>query len=119
MVRANLGRLKEVASPVIDPEYGFSCVVDCSRWGVTAQELTVALCKHKVAVYPGDGLGEVGATTTIRLNLSDPNVQALARFANALPEAIEEARTGVYRDGVREFFLSTGTDRGRRLADLI
>ena len=119
LVRANLTRLKEVASPVVDPEYGFSCVVDCSGWGVTAQELTVALCKRKVAVYPGDGLGEVGATTTIRLNLSDPDIQALARFANALPEAVDEARTRVYRDGVREFFLSTGTDRGKRLAELI
>ena len=119
LVRANLMRLKEIASPVIDPEYGFSCVIDCAQWGVSAQELTVALCKRKVAVYPGDGLGEVGATTTIRLNLSDPNIQALARFANALPDAIAEARTGLYRDGVREFFLSTGTERGKRLADLI
>ena len=119
LVRANLMRLKEIASPVIDPEYGFSCVIDCAQWGVSAQELTVALCKRKVAVYPGDGLGEVGATTTIRLNLSDPNIQALARFANALPDAIAEARTGRYRDGVREFFLSTGTERGKRLADLI
>ncbi len=119
VVRANLARLKQVAAPVIDPEYGFSCVVDCAQWGVSAQELTVALCKRKVAVYPGDGLGEVGATTTIRLNLSDPDIQALARFADALPQAIDEARTGVYRDGVREFFSSTGTDRGRRLAALI
>ena len=119
VVRANLTRLTEVAPPVIDPRYGFSCVVDCSPWGVSAQELTVALCKRKVAVYPGDGLGEVGATTTIRLNLSDPNLQAYARFAEALPEAIEEARTGIYREAVREFFLSTGTERGRRLAKLI
>jgi hypothetical protein len=86
---------------------------------VSAQELTVALCKRKVAVYPGDGLGEVGATTTIRLNLSDPNVQAYARFAAALPGAIAEARTGIYREPVRQFFLSTGTERGRRLAELI
>ena len=119
VVRANLDRLKAVASPVVDPEYGFSCVADCSRWGVSAQELTVALCKRKVAVYPGDGLGEVGATTTIRLNLSDPDPRAMARFEAALPEAVDEARTGVYRDGVRDFFMSTGTDRGRRLAALI
>jgi DNA-binding transcriptional MocR family regulator len=118
-VRSNLARLRQIAPPVIDPQYGFSCVADCSQWGVSAQELTVALCKRKVAVYPGDGLGEVGATTTIRLNLSDPNLQAYARFAEALPEAIEEARSGVYRKPVREFFLSTGTERGRRLAALI
>ena len=119
VIRANLTRLKGIAAPAIDPQYGFSCVVDCSSWGVSAQELTVALCKRKVAVYPGDGLGEVGATTTIRLNLSDPSPQAYERFAAALPDAIEEARTGVYRESVREFFLSTGTERGRRLAKLI
>jgi aspartate/methionine/tyrosine aminotransferase len=119
VIHSNLVRLKDIAAPVIDPRYGFSCVVDCSQWGVSAQELTVALCKRKVAVYPGDGLGEVGATTTIRLNLSDPNPAALERFAMALPESIEEARSGIYREGVREFFLSTGTDRGRRLAALI
>jgi aspartate/methionine/tyrosine aminotransferase len=119
VVRANLARLKEFAVPVVDPQYGFSCVVECSRWGVSAQELTVALCKRRVAVYPGDGLGEVGATTTIRLNLSDPNLRAYERLAEALPEAIEEAKTGVYREPVREFFLSTGTERGRRLARLI
>ena len=79
----------------------------------------MALCKRKVAVYPGDGLGEVGATTTIRLNLSDPDPRAVERFAEVLPEAVSEARTGVYREGVREFMLSTGTERGRRLADLI
>ena len=119
VIRRNLAALTAVAAPVIDPEYGFSCVVDCSQWDVSAQELTVALCKRKVAVYPGDGLGEVGATTTIRLNLSDPNPDALGRFAEVLPDAIAEARTRIYRDGVRDFFLSTGTDRGRRLAQLI
>ena len=119
IIRANLNRLAEVAPLVIAPRYGFSCVVDCAGWGVSAQELTVALCRRKVAVYPGDGLGEVGATTTIRLNLSDPNPAALERFTAVLDEAIDEARSGVYRDGVRDFFLSTGTDRGRRLAELI
>ena len=84
---------------MIDPAYGFSCVVDVSRLGASAQELTVALCRRRVAVYPGDGLGEVGATTTIRLNLSDPDPSALARFAAALPEAAAEAASGIYRDG--------------------
>jgi hypothetical protein len=67
-------------------------------------------------VYPGDGLGEVGATTTIRVNLSDPDPRALERLAAAWPGAIEEARTRIHRDAVREFFLSAGTERGRRLA---
>lgn len=119
VIRRNLARLTEVATTVIDPQYGFSCVVDCTPWDVSAQELTVALCRRKVAVYPGDGLGEVGATTTIRINLSDPDPGALERFAAVIDESVDEARTGVYREGVLAFFRSTGTDRGRRLADLI
>ena len=79
----------------------------------------MALCKRRVAVYPGDGLGEVGATTTIRLNLSDPDPSALERFAAAFPEACEEAAGGVYRDAVRDLFRSYGTERGRRIAAVI
>ena len=60
VIRRNLARLREIARPVIDPAYGFSCVVDVSETGASAQELTVALCRRRVAVYPGDGLGEVG-----------------------------------------------------------
>jgi aspartate/methionine/tyrosine aminotransferase len=119
VIRRNLDAVRALNPLVVEPAYGFSCVLDGADWGTTAQELTVALCKRKVAVYPGDGLGEVGATTTIRVNLSDPDTRALERFAAALPEALEEARTGVYREGVRDFFLSSGTERGRRLAALV
>ena len=119
VIRRNLAALREVAPPVVDPAYGFSCVVDVSGIGASAQELTVALCKRRVAVYPGDGLGEVGATTTIRLNISDPDPSALERFAGALPEAAREAATGVYRDAVRDLFLSYGTERGRRVGALL
>jgi aspartate/methionine/tyrosine aminotransferase len=117
VIRRNLAALRAVAIPVVDPEYGFSCVVDCADVGASAQELTVALCRRKVAVYPGDGLGEVGATTTIRVNLSDPDPRALERLAAAWPDAVAEARTRVWREGVREFFLTAGTERGRRLAE--
>ena len=119
VIRRNLAPLKAIATPVIDPAYGFSCVVDVSGTGASAQELTAALCRRRVAVYPGDGLGEVGATTTIRLNLSDPDPSALERFAAAYPEAVEEAASGTYRDAVRDLFLSYGTDRGRRIAALV
>jgi aspartate/methionine/tyrosine aminotransferase len=119
VIRRNLAALREVARPVVDPAYGFSCVVDVSGIGASAQELTVALCRRRVAVYPGDGLGEVEATTTIRLNLSDPDPSALERFAQALPGAAEEAASGVYREAVRDLFLSYGTERGRRLAALL
>ena len=79
----------------------------------------MALCRRRVAVYPGDGLGEVGATTTIRLNLSDPDPSALERFAAAYPGAVEEAASGTYREAVRDLFLSYGTDRGRRITALV
>ena len=119
VIRRNLAAVERVAPPVVRPAYGFSCVLDVSGIGASAQELTVALCARRVAVYPGDGLGEVGATTTIRVNLSDPDPRAVERFAAAFPEAAAEAATGVYREGVREFFRSTGTERGRRLAALV
>ena len=119
VIRRNLATLHTIASPVIDPAYGFSCVVDVSHIGASAQELTIALCRRRVAVYPGDGLGEVGATTTIRLNLSDPDPSAYERFGQALPEAVEEAATRVHRGAVRDLFVSYGTERHRRLAELI
>ena len=119
VIRRNLAALTAVAPTVVDPAYGFSCVVDVSGTGASAQELTVALCRRRVAVYPGDGLGEVGATTTIRLNLSDPDPSALARFAAAYPDAVEEAASGAHRDAVRDLFLSYGTARGRRIAALV
>lgn len=119
VMRRNLAALKRVATPVVDPAYGFSCVIDVAHIGASAQELTVALCKRRVAVYPGDGLGEVGATTTIRVNLSDPDPSAYDRFAAVLPEAIEEAATRTYREAIRELFLSYGTDRHTRLATRI
>ena len=90
VIRRNLAALREVAPLVVEPQYGFSCVVDCSGLGASAQEIMVALCSRKVAVYPGDGLGEVGATTTIRLNLSDPD-----------PRGPEPLRGGVAGGGGR------------------
>ncbi len=119
IIRRNLAALREAAPLVVEPQYGFSCVVDCSGLGASAQEIMVALCSRKVAVYPGDGLGEVGATTTIRLNLSDPDPRALSRFAAAWPQALVEAGTRIWRDGVREFLLTAGSERSRRLADRI
>ncbi|MGD9695708.1 MAG: pyridoxal phosphate-dependent aminotransferase [Thermoleophilia bacterium] len=119
VIRRNLAAVRAVAEPVISPEYGFSCVLDVSGLGASVQELTVALCRRRVAVYPGDGLGEVGATTTLRVNLSDPSPAAYERFAEALPEAAAEAASGVYRDACRDLFLSYGTERGGRIAAII
>jgi aspartate/methionine/tyrosine aminotransferase len=116
IIRRNLDAVEAFATPVIRPDYGYSCVLDVGGIGASAQELTVALCRRKVAVYPGDGLGEVGALSTIRINLSDPAPLAVERLRDAWTDSLEEAASGIYRDGVRDFFLRAGTDRGQRYA---
>lgn len=99
----------------VEPRYGFSMVMDVSGAGVTAQELTVALFKHRVAVYPGDGLGDIGATEYIRLNISRPDIWALRHFRNVLSRAIEEAKSGIYRDSVFQFFKGKKTKRAHKI----
>jgi len=107
-----------VTVPVM-PKYGFSMVFDISDTGVTAQELCVALFKRHVALYAGDGLGEVGAATTIRINLSRPDIWAYEKLRDEMIPAVEEARTGVYADKIIAFFEEGQTDRGRRIAERI
>jgi len=121
IVRRNYAIVKEiidqtpgVAIPV-EPQYGFSMVINVSGTGVSAQELIVALFKRRVAVYPGDGLGNIGATDYIRLNISRPDTWALEHFRKSLPEAISEAKTGIYREGVCRFFEEKGTERARNI----
>jgi aspartate/methionine/tyrosine aminotransferase len=116
VIRRNLDAVEAFATPMVRPEYGYSCVLDVAGTGASAQEIMVALCRRKVAVYPGDGLGEVGALSTIRVNLSDPDPAAVAKLADAWPAALDEARSGAYREGVRAFFLASGTERGARYA---
>ena len=125
IVRRNYALVKEiidqtpgVAIPV-EPQYGFSMVIDVSGTGVSAQELTVALFKRRVAVYPGDGLGSIGATDYIRLNISRPDTWAFEHFSKSLPEAILEAKTGVYREGVCKLFEEKGTQRARNILEKI
>jgi len=125
IMRRNLEHIVETVKmnegcfiPVM-PKCGFSMVIDISGTGVTAQELCVALFKRKVAVYAGDGLGDVGAWETIRINFSRPDIWAFEQFRQALPEAITEARTGIYADQVVKFMEGGRTDRGRRIAQII
>ncbi len=121
IIRHNFNHIKETirqtkgVSIPVEPKYGFSMVIDVSGTGVTAQELTVALFKHKVAVYPGDGLGDIGATDYIRLNISRPDLWAFRHFRNVLPLAIKEARFGIYRKGVIQFFKEKKTERAERI----
>ena len=121
IIRRNYNHIKKTISQTngvsipVEPKYGFSMVVDVSGTGVTAQELTVALFKHRVAVYPGDGLGNVGATDYIRLNISRPDLWAFRHFRKVLPLAIKEAKFGIYRKGVIQFFKEKKTERAKRI----
>jgi aspartate/methionine/tyrosine aminotransferase len=121
--RANLAQIRETVRLTpgfripVEPQYGFSMVIDVSSAGISAQELCVALFKRKVAIYPGDGLGDVGATEFIRVNFSQPGPRAFERFREALPDSIAEAKSGIYREAVIAFFAATDTDRGRMIIE--
>jgi len=125
IVRRNYALVKEIIDQTpgvvipVEPQYGFSMVIDVSGTGVSAQELTVALFKRHVAVYPGDGLGSIGATDYIRLNISRPDTWAFEHFRKSLPEAISEAKTGIYREGVCQFFEEKGTERAKKILGMI
>lgn len=125
VIRRNYGLIKKIVaenpgvSIPVAPEYGFSMVIDVSGAGVTAQELTVALFKRRVAVYPGDGLGDVGATDYIRLNISRPDAWAFEHLGESLPKALAEARGGAYREAVIKFFESRQNDRARDIVQRI
>lgn len=108
----------EISVPVV-PDYGFSMVFDISQTGVTAQEVCVALFKRHVAVYAGDGLGDIGADTYIRINISRSDIWAYEKLAEEMGPAIDEAKTGVYADAVATFFEEGQTDRGLRIAERI
>ena len=125
IMRRNLKHLAETVEmtegcfiPVM-PKYGFAITIDISGTNVTAQELCVALTKRKIALYPGDGLGDVGATTTLRLNFSRPDIEPFDLFRDALPEAIAESRTGIYAERIAKWYEKKGTPRGLRIAQEI
>jgi aspartate/methionine/tyrosine aminotransferase len=121
IIRRNLKIVKEIiassegVSIPIEPEYGFSMIIDVSGTGATAQELTVALFKRNIAVYPGDGLGDVGATKFIRLNISRPDIWAFEHFKKSLPDAISEAKSGFYRKSLIRFFERKKTERAGKI----
>lgn len=125
LIRENLKHIVETIAmtegyeiPVM-PKYGFAMAMDIAGTGVSAQELCVALFKRKIIVTPGDGLGEAGALNLIRLNISRPDKWAYETFREALPQAIAEAKTGVYAESVAKVVESTGTERGERMAAAI
>jgi aspartate/methionine/tyrosine aminotransferase len=121
IIRRNYIQIKKIVENTegitipVEPKYGFSMVIDVSGTGVTAQELTVSLFKHNIAVYPGDGLGSIGATTNIRLNISRPDTWAFEHLEHKLPIAIDEAKSGIYRDGIIKFFEERNTERAKSI----
>ena len=119
LIRRNYQFIKHVInftegiSIPVEPSYGFSMVIDVSETGITAQELTVSLFKRRIAVYPGDGLGDEGATNYIRLNISRSDIWAFEKFKNSIAEAVEEAQTGIYREDIIRFFEQRQNERAR------
>ena len=101
---------------VVRPQRGLACALDVSGTGASAQELMVALFARRVAVYPGDGLGETAAASTVRLNLSRPDRWAMEHLRSVLPEAVAEAASGRWRAAVISLLERKGTERAARLA---
>jgi hypothetical protein len=76
----------------------------------------VALFARRVAVYPGDGLGETAATSTVRVNLSRPDAWAMEHLRAVLGAAMAEAAAGRWREPVARLLEGKGTARAVRLA---
>ena len=125
IIKRNYSLIKEIVAEnegveiPVEPKYGFSMVIDVAGAGVSAQELTVALFKYNIAVYPGDGLGSVGATRFVRLNISRPDIWAFEQLREHLPKAISDAKSGIYRESVLEFFSERKTERARMIFEEI
>jgi aspartate/methionine/tyrosine aminotransferase len=121
-IRRNLAHLEETLERVdgvelaVRPERGLACALDLSDAGCSAQEVMVALFARRVAVYPGDGLGERAAATTVRLNLSNPQLWVMDRLRAVLGDALAEAASGRWREPVAALLDGKGTDRAARLA---
>jgi len=121
-IQSNLAHLERTLEDVpgvrlvVRPQRGLACALDVSGTGASAQELMVALFARRVAVYPGDGLGDTGAATTIRINLSRPDGWAMEHLRAVLPEAVEEASSRRWRDPVVALLERKGTERATRLA---
>jgi aminotransferase len=121
-IRANLAHLEQTLRAVagvelaVRPERGLACALDVAGSGASAQEVMVALFARRVAVYPGDGLGERGAASIVRLNLSNPDPWVMAHVRDVLGEAVAEAAGGRWREPVAALLDGKGTERAARLA---
>ncbi len=123
-IRANLAHLEQTLAGLdglalaVAPRRGLACALELDDEGPTAQELMVALFARQVAVYPGDGLGEQRAATTMRLNLSGPR-WAMEHLRGMLGEALDEAASGRWSEPVAALLEGKGTARAIALADRV
>jgi aspartate/methionine/tyrosine aminotransferase len=123
-IRANLAHLEQTLAGVdgvrlaVAPRRGLACAVELGDEGPTAQELMVALFARRVAVYPGDGLGDERAATTVRLNLSGPR-SSMEHLRAVLGEALDEAASGRWREPVAALLDGKGTARATALAERV
>ena len=123
-IRANLAHLEQTLAGdrrrdlAVAPRRGLACALELDDEGPTAQELMVALFARRVAVYPGDGLGDQRAATTMRLNLSGPR-WAMDHLRGVLGEALDEAASGRWREPVATLLDGKGTARATALAERV
>jgi aspartate/methionine/tyrosine aminotransferase len=123
-IRANLAHLEQTLAGLdglrlaVTPRRGLACALELDDDGPTAQELMVALFARRVAVYPGDGLGEQRAATTVRLNLSGER-WTMEHLRDVLGEALGEAASGRWREPVAALLDGKGTARATAVADRV
>jgi aspartate/methionine/tyrosine aminotransferase len=123
-IRANLAHLEQTLAGIdgvelaVAPRRGLACALELDDEGPSAQELMVALFARRVAVYPGDGLGDQRAATTMRLNLSGPR-WAMEHLRGVLGEALDEAASGRWREPVATLLDGKGTPRATALAERV
>lgn len=77
-----------------------------------SEELTVALFQYGAPVYPGYGLGSVGAPSCTRHPYFEPGLRgAFGRLNRSLP--LPGAGSGVYTGSIVRFPEQNNTERAR------
>ena len=79
----------------------------------------VALFARRVAVYPGDGLGEERAATTVRLNLLGADPRRWRTCAARSQRRSTRRPPGAGARRWRQLLDGKGTARAARLADRV
>lgn len=59
------------------------------------------------------------AISALSVNYSHPDIKCFELFREALPKAIADAKTGIYKQPVIDFFKGVGSKRGQSIIDRI